>query len=137
VRTSNHLRRRAEEPVDAALASFYGRLLACVRRPEVRDGEWRLLDCRAAWDGNPTWDRFIAWSWEAAGRRLLVAVNYGATQGQCYVGLPWRDLDGHAVVLKDVVTPGVRYDRQGGDLVGRGLYVDLPAWGHHVFEVSM
>ena len=135
VRTSIHLCRRAFEPEDRELESFYARLFACMRREEVRDGDWRLLVCRPAWEGNPTWDRFIAFSWEAPGRRLLVAVNYGPTQGQCYVPLPWHDLAGHAVVLADLMTPAVRYERQGGDLERRGLYLDVPAWGYHVVEV--
>jgi hypothetical protein len=28
------------------------------------------------------------------------------------------------------------YDRDGGDIVHRGLYLDMPAWGYHVFEVQ-
>jgi hypothetical protein len=28
------------------------------------------------------------------------------------------------------------YDRSGDDLLARGLYLDLPSFGHHVFEVS-
>ena len=28
------------------------------------------------------------------------------------------------------------YDRDGDDLLARGLYLDMPAWGYHVFEVS-
>ena len=28
------------------------------------------------------------------------------------------------------------YERDGGDVRARGLYLDLPAWGYHVFEVS-
>jgi hypothetical protein len=27
------------------------------------------------------------------------------------------------------------YDRDGNDLASRGLYVDLPPWGYHVFAV--
>lgn len=134
LRTSNHLRRRAPEPVDLDLESFYKRLLVCMRRPEVRQGAWRLLERRPAWEGNPTWTDFIAFSWEDAGRRLLVAVNYGRTQGQSYVQLPWSDLG--RVVLRDLVTPTVKYQRDGSDLTRRGLYLDMPAWGHHVFEVT-
>ena len=137
LRTSNHLRRRAPEPVDQELKSYYVRLLACMRRPEVRDGDWRLLDAEPAWDRNPTWDRFIAFSWEDAGRRLLVAVNYGPTQGQCYVRLPYRDLDRDSVALRDLTNPTLTYERDGGDLARRGLYVDLPAWGYHLFEVTV
>src|SRR5205085_8208518 len=46
---SMHLGRRPDEPGDRGLADFYGRLLAVVRRPALRDGQWRLLTCRPAW----------------------------------------------------------------------------------------
>jgi len=136
VRASNHLRRRVTEPVDRDLESLYTRLFACMRRVEAREGDWRLLERQAAWDGNPTWDRVIVFSWEASEQRLLVAVNYGATQSQCYVRLPWSDIDGRAVVFRDLMSPRVRYKRHGADLWRRGLYLDLPPWGYHVFEVT-
>jgi hypothetical protein len=28
------------------------------------------------------------------------------------------------------------YDRSGDDLLARGLYLDVPAWGVHVFDVG-
>ena len=83
-----HLGRRPEEPVDSVLQEFYRNLLACLKRPEVREGRWQLLEVRPAWDENPTWDRFLAFAWEGeAPQRLLIAVNYGPSQGQCYVRL--------------------------------------------------
>jgi len=136
VRTSNHLRRRRAEPVDPSLSTYYDRLFACMRRTEVREGDWHLLECRPAWDGNPTWDRFIAFSWEAPGRRLLVAVNYGETRSQCYLRLSWADLDGRRIQLRDLITPTVQYEREGADLARRGLYLDMVAWGYHVLEVA-
>jgi hypothetical protein len=33
------------------------------------------------------------------------------------------------------MSPAV-YDRSGDDLTTRGLYLDLPAWGYHAFELS-
>jgi hypothetical protein len=137
LRASNHLGRRAAEPVDGEIQSFYDRLLECIRRPEVRDGTWRLLPCRPAWDSNGTWERFIAFSWESGNRRLLVTVNYGPSPGQCYVDLSGSALaGGHTWRLLDLLTPTVTYEREGGDLAQRGLYLDLPAWGHHVFQVT-
>jgi glycosidase len=65
-RISPHLVRAPAEPIDAAIHRFYEALLAVLRAPAVRDGQWRLLECAAAWDGNWTWDCFIAWSWEGA-----------------------------------------------------------------------
>jgi hypothetical protein len=137
-RASNHLRRRATEPVDRELEGYYGHLLACMKRPEVRDGHWRLLEPRPAWDGNPTSGQFVAFSWELAGRRLLVAVNYGPQRGQCYVPLPLPcpDLAESRVVLHDLMNPAVAYEREGADLARDGLYLDVPGWRHHVFDVA-
>jgi hypothetical protein len=135
-RVSMHLGRRAVEPVDEELAEFYGRLLAVMRRPAVRDGSWRLVDVRTAWDGNPTHGQFVAFVWDGPeSERLLVAVNYGPTQGQCYVEAPWPDLVGRPVVLVDQLSES-RYERAGDDLRARGLYLDVPAWRAHVFEVK-
>jgi hypothetical protein len=134
-RISPHLVRAPKEPIDETLHQFYDRLLAVLRRRTVRDGQWRLLDCASAWDGNGTWDSFLAFAWESPGKdRLLVTVNYAATQSQCYVPLPFPDLAGRTVRFKDLMTPA-SYERDGDDLQSRGLYLDLPAWGYHVFEL--
>ena len=135
-RISPHLIRAPVEPVDADVERFYAELRRVLVQPVVRDGRWRLLDCVPAWDGNWTWDGFIAWTWEApAGPRRLVVVNYAGNQGQCYVRPPWADLAGHAVSLRDLMSPA-RYERTGDDLLARGLYLDLPPWGYHVFELG-
>jgi hypothetical protein len=129
-----HLGRRPVEKADPALREFYGRLLECLKRPEVRDGRWRPCACRAAWDGNPTGEHFLAFTWEGGPGRLLVAVNYGPTQGQCYVEPVLPDLCGRDFLLRDLLGPA-EYRRGGDELAARGLYLDVPAWGHHVFEV--
>ena len=135
-RISPHLVRAPLGPVDTALQQFYDRLLAVLRRPSVRDGEWRLLPCAPAWDGNWTSDCFIAWCWQGRdGQRLLVAVNYAANQSQCYVRIPFADLNGRSVRLEDLMG-GAAYDRVGVEIVSRGLYLDLPPWGYHVFELT-
>ena len=85
-RISPHLGRGPCEPVDPKLQQFYDRLLAVLRQPVVRDGQWQLLECAPAWDGNWTWDCFVAFAWQGpGGERLLVAVNYAPNQSQCYV----------------------------------------------------
>jgi hypothetical protein len=64
-----------------------------------------------------------------------MAVNYAGNQSQCYVPLPFPELSGHKVRLEDLTGPA-RYDRDGSELVSRGLYLDLPAWGYHAFDVT-
>jgi alpha amylase-like protein len=135
-RISPHLVRAPVEPVDEALRRFYEALLTVLRDATVRDGEWRLLECAPAWDGNGTSDGFICFGWRGPdGRRVLVTVNYASNQGQCYVRLPFDELRGKSVRLRDRMSAAA-YDRGGDDLLARGLYLDLPSFGHHVFEVS-
>jgi Alpha amylase, catalytic domain len=134
---SIHLARRAAEKPDEGLRAFYGRLLACLQRPETHDGTWRLCACRAAWGGNGTWDNFIAMSWqgtESAAGRLLAVVNFGPTRGQCYAELALEGLGDGALTLRDLLGEE-RYERDGRSLRREGLYLDLPAWGHNVFDV--
>ncbi len=136
VQLSPHLVRAPVESVDAGLAAFYARLLAVLRQPALREGVWALLDCVEAWGGNPSVQQFIAWRWQLAGApALCVAVNYAPQQGQCYVRLPWPELAGRRLRFCDLLSDAV-YDRTGDDLLARGLYLDLPPWGHHVFEVQ-
>jgi hypothetical protein len=135
-RISPHLVRAPQEPADGTLQRFYGGLLEILRQPTLRDGQWRLLDCVTAWDGNWTSDCFIAWCWQGAdGQRRLIAVNYAGNQSQCYVRLPFSGLTGRTVRLKDLMGPA-SFDRDGNDLAARGLYLDLPPWGYHVFELT-
>ena len=136
-RISPHLVRAPREPVDETLQRFYQGLLAVLRDPVVRDGDWRLVECLPAWEGNWTSDRFIAWSWQAAdGRRQLLAVNYATHQSQCHLRIPFADLSGRTVRLEDRMGPA-RYDRAGDELLARGLYLDMPPWGYHVFEARV
>jgi hypothetical protein len=135
-RISPHLVRAPLEPVNEALSLFYDQLLSVLRRSVVREGEWQLLECKPAWDDNWTWDCFLASAWQAAsGERLMVVVNYASHQSQCYVRMPFTDLAGRSVRFQDLMGPAC-YDRDGNDLISSGLYLDLPAWGYHVFEVA-
>jgi hypothetical protein len=134
-RISPHLCRKPAEPVDADLEEFYAKLLAVLRRPVVRDGQWRLLECLPGWDGNWTNDCFIAFVWEGASDdRLVVAVNYAPNESQCFVRFPFGDLDGSQWRLEDLVSEAC-YDRDGGELASRGLYLGVGAWQHHVFNM--
>ncbi|MGE5344646.1 MAG: hypothetical protein ACM3JH_01730, partial [Acidithiobacillales bacterium] len=136
VRIPVHLGRGPSEPTDEEIRAFYDRLLAFLKDTAFRDGSWQLLECRPAWDGNPSWDSYVAFSWTGPGeRRRLVAVNYAGHQSQCYVALPWGDLSGRVWRLADRLGPAA-YERDGDDLAAKGLYLDMPAWGYHVFEVT-
>lgn len=135
-RISPHLGRAPEETVSQGLKEFYRRLLDVLRLPVVRQGQWQLLQCVPAWDGNYSFDAFIAFGWqEAGGSRLLVAVNYSEHPGQCFVRLPFYNFGGRQWRLRDLLGNAI-YERDGTDLQSGGLYLDVPPWQAHIFEMS-
>ena len=135
-RISPHLCRVPAEPVNRELERFYDRLLGVLRQPVVREGRWQLLECSPAWEGNWTSDCFLAFAWQGRdGQRLLVAANYAPNQSQCYVQLPFADLDAGQWRLQDHMQEAV-YDRDGRDLLTRGLYLDTPPWQPSVFALT-
>ncbi len=128
--------RGPHELPDASLRQFYADLLRCVNDPLARDGAWELLECAPAWEGNGAWDHFIAFAWRSHdGRALLIAVNDAPHQGQCFVRLGGEHWRGRIVLLRDRLGPAV-YARNGDELLTCGLYLDLPPWGFHVFDVT-
>lgn len=135
-RISPHLVRAPYEIPDANIQRFYFALLNLLRQPVFRNGQWLLLNAVPAWEGNDTWSAFINFGWEGGdGKRMLVVVNYSSHDSQCFVHLPYSDLPGKSVRFTDIMGNAL-YDRDGNDLLSRGLFLDIPAWGYHVFEVS-
>src|SRR5205807_625584 len=135
-RISPHLSRGPNEPIDHNLHEFYDRLLVLLRQPAFRDGQWRRLECAPAWDGNWTWDCFLAFAWQSpAGERFVVAVNYGPTQSQCHVQLAFADLGGKKWRLQDQLNQ-VGYDWKGDDLQTRGLFLDMVPWQACAFSFT-
>jgi hypothetical protein len=135
-RISPHLGRAPEEPTNRRLQQFYERVLGVLRQPAVREGQWQLLECQDAWEGNWTWDCFLAFAWQGPGTdRLLVTVNFAPNQSQCRVRLPFTDLGNGQWRLKDLLGEAT-YDRDGNDLKAGGLYLDAPPWQASVFSMT-
>jgi hypothetical protein len=132
---SVHLCRGPEQPIDPGLQEFYRQLLDALRLDVFRDGDWQLLECKPAWEGNWTSDCMIAFAWRSQdGQQAVVAVNYAPNQSQCYLALPWPNLQGQIYRLNNLMGTD-SYDRSGDSLLAPGLYLDLPAWGNAVFEL--
>ena len=135
IRISPHLVRGPGEPLDTQLKQFYDKLLTVLRQPAFRDGQWQLLECTPAWDGNWTSDCFLIFAWQgAAQERFIVAVNYAGNQSQSHVRLPFPDLPGKKWRLEDQLTTA-SYDWNGDDLQAGGLFLDMTPWQACVFSL--
>jgi hypothetical protein len=137
VRVPAHLRRAPLEGHNADIAAFYDRLLAALKTSDaLRNGAWSLIPPQSAWDGNPTWADFISYAWQSAGGgRSVVVVNFSDHQAQCRLRLPFDGLAGRQFRLVDIMGSEV-YVRDGGELAGPGLFVDLAAWRSNVFRLD-
>lgn len=135
-RISPHLSRGPSEPIDAELHAFYERLLALLHQPVFRDGQWQLLECTPAWDGNGTHDDFVVFAWQLEEDRIVIAVNYAAHASQCHVRLPYPNLAGKYWSLHDHLS-GANFQWHGDDLSGRGLYLDQAPWQASLFSMNV
>lgn len=133
-RANIHLRRRRRSKPDRSLMRFYERLMQARLRPSFQ-GDFRLLSAREAWAQNNSHESFIGFL--RAGPQppwMLVVVNYSAHASQCYLPLPIPRLEETQVELRDLLSSAT-YLRDGAKLRSEGLYLDLQAWSHHVFEL--
>lgn len=129
------LSRRPVEQVDESIREFYRRVLPLVADPLVQRGEWSLLETHAAWEGNGSNAALFAMRWSHLGCEWLVTVNYAPHFSQGYVHDP---LANHPAIREVELVDQLgtaRYRRDVSELATRGLYLDLPPWGVHLFEV--
>jgi hypothetical protein len=137
VRVPIHLSRGPVETLDHEVAAFYSRLLQVLSETNAfRHGAWSQIHPSPAWSGNGTASGFVAYAWAGTdGSRQIVVVNYAGNQGQCRLRLPFPELRDRQVRLTDLIGTEV-YDRDGGELVDHGLYIDHAPWQCNVFELQ-
>jgi hypothetical protein len=125
------LGRRPAEPPDECLKEFYRRLLQVVSGEVLESGAWGLCEC-SGWADNPSWRGLVAWCWRSGANCCMVVVNLTGVPAQGLVRFAGNGLRGGGISLQDVFS-GAVYDREAAEMTGPGLFVDLPAWGYHVF----
>ncbi len=133
IRVPVTLGRRPEETPDLELQGFVERLLAAVAGG-LRRGAWSLVPVWG-WPDNASADRLLAWTWTAPRQRHLVVVNLSDARADGRVQLPWTDLDRRTILLDDLLS-GQRFERDGHQLAGGGLYVALDAHAVHLLRVA-
>ncbi len=135
VRPPVFLSRRPDEAPDVELASWYRRLLAAVDAHQVRVGAWRLLEA-SGWPDNQSCRNMVAWSWagDRGGDRHMVVVNFSEQPAQARIPLDWPDLPGRSWRFTDILSQSA-FERDGAELAGPGLFVDLGPWQFHLLAL--
>jgi hypothetical protein len=134
VRLPVFLGRRPDEPLDKDLQAFYFALLDAVAKDGMRKGQWQLCG-REGWPDNSTFLNIVAWCWAGENVRHLIIVNLGDSASQARVQVPGDGIRGKTWRLVDVLN-GEVFDRDGDEMGGAGLYVDLGPWGCNFFRLQ-
>jgi alpha amylase-like protein len=122
------------EPEVEDLTQFYEGLLQWVRACGGLRGQWSLCEVNG-WPDNESCRNLLAWGWQDGETRSLVVVNYSGTPSQGMVVMPWHDLSRAGWTLEDRVADAV-FEREGGDMLDHGLYVELAPWGTHFLQLN-
>ena len=110
------------------------RLLAAIDSPVFRDGQWILCTC-SGWPDNASFQNLAAWSWLKDEYRYLIVINLSNSNAQGRIHIPWQDAAGAEWCLQDAIS-GVRYARNGDEMTGPGLYVELEPWNYSFFQLK-
>lgn len=133
VRLPVFLGRSPQEPVDSQIKAFYQKLLQAIQTKAIREGEWRLCE-QSGWPDNQSHENLLAWCWRKNEDRRLIVVNLSPRRSQGLIQVPWNELGDRNWQLRDVLSEQ-SFERNGGEMLNPGLYVDLEGWKMHFFEV--
>jgi hypothetical protein len=128
-------RRRPIERDDPDIGAFYRRLLDAIRGTAFHRGTPVRLEPQCTGWGDSSNEPFVAWLWVApAGSMRLAVANLGTSDGRCFLPLAIPGFARRTIVFEDLLSDA-RYERSGDELLVRGLFLDLPAGGLHLFRV--
>jgi hypothetical protein len=133
VRLPMQLGRDEEEPVDAALAAFYKRLMAVVDDPVFHEGEWSLCAVRSAAE---TSAEILAWQWKSDDALRLVVVNLGRVPADAHIDMAAELAPGADQFVFEDLLGGERHSWSRAELEAGGVPVRLAVGGCRVFAVT-
>ena len=132
---SPHLIRGPRENIDATLNAFYKKLLGTLKQEIYHSGNWEQLSPLPVHEANPSYNNFLGFAWSHKHDKVIIVVNYSSAQSQCFLKLPYSDLDGQQWTLQDEFS-GVAYKRDGTELRHAGLFLDEPGWKYYTFTLK-
>ncbi|MGH9355238.1 MAG: alpha-amylase family glycosyl hydrolase [Terriglobia bacterium] len=126
------LRRAPEEPPDPEISRLYTKLLQISSHEVFHQQDWKLLI--AAANGDATYRNLISYRWQSGRDVRLIVANLGGTAASGRIPLGGMADASRRYLFADVLNDK-DYEREGKELVERGLFVRLEAYRAHVFKV--
>ncbi|MGH9445596.1 MAG: alpha-amylase family glycosyl hydrolase, partial [Terriglobia bacterium] len=127
------LRRASHEPVDGQIQELYRKLLRISQELVFHQGDWRLLEVRAAGDDSSA--NIIAYQWRLEKTLKLVVANLASAPSQGNISLDGCS-SSRLYKFYDQLNDRT-YEWQGNVLATGGLFVRLDAYRSHIFDVTV
>lgn len=135
IHTPMQLARPLEDAPDEAVQALYVRLLACLKLPAIRQGEWRLLELDTGWVDNGRCFPVFGFVWQADSQApVLCVVNYAPEPAACTLRPGLEGLRGRRWRLVDHLG-GAVWECDGDELLDQGFALQLLGWSAQVLEV--
>jgi len=128
------LARKPDAQGDPEVQDFYRRLLEFASAPPLGTGTWRSLDVRQAWDDNYSSEHILAWTWHERGSLKLVCVNFSGLTCQGRLRISPDTIQAGPLTFRDLATDEI-YVRTTEEIMGGGLFVELPPWKVHLLDL--
>ena len=126
------LGRRQSEEEDQEILEFYLQLLNSLPEKKMREEIWTM--CKVDPTGDLSNTNLIAFVWQFEENYLLIVINFSPylAKGNIIIG----DLDYGSIKwsFTDLLTQKV-FVYEGNHLDAHGLFVELPAWNGHIFDL--
>ena len=129
------LQRRKKETPDPHIAGFYEKLLSALAQDVMKNGSCQMLDSLQAWPGNFSHRRIFAFYWQAGAQSRLAVINFAADPSQPHVQLPVAPGIGPDLRCRDLLSDRF-YDRNSEEVRSRGLYLAMPGFDAHLFQLE-
>ena len=130
------LARTAVEDKDAAVEGIYASLFEALPQTAVGRGQCQILDALPTWDGNHSHNAFTLLQWQRPGDAAgfdVVVVNHSRDRAQCWARLTAQGLGNGKWLLSDRLSTE-RHERDGDDLLNKGLFLDCAGHAAQLFS---
>lgn len=128
------LGREPDETADKEIYEFYEKLLFIIKSDIFKKGTWALLETMPSWDGDSSYEKIFAWTWDYENEKRIITVNYSDNTASCRIN-PSFDNYPHEFELKDLLNDN-SFLRLKNETIDKGLYIELAGYQSHIFACS-
>ncbi len=129
------LGRRESEEINKSLLDFYRNLLKIVPDKGFGKENWFTCEVKLIEISDSSYTNIISYFWGNNSLYRVIVVNYSPNPAKAHIKINQLNYGSSKWNFSDLLSKK-EYTYKGDDLNKYGLYVDLPAWNGHIFDIK-